>query len=570
MIRIVDARRTLSLWSLVGAAVVVLVVVAAGDARAVDPKVKDLVKIIDDNEREVFEQRKRERAIRDLGKIGGAEAAAALVKIFEDPFIHLHDRAVSAWIQMLRGDNAADTRAFLTKRALRHRRPEVRHGAAAALGVTGGVELETVFAQAVKNEKHPRVLAALAEAAVRLQGEPSLQGVFLPKLKHKDGQAVLRVSAAVARYDKQSGVKALVTTLKHRSPIARAGAVYALQQLDALPPDSIDGIYADKHHAPPMALAESLEFRTQALPWPGRAETTLERLLGHASWRVRAAAIQGALRLWDKGIVEPLIARLGAEKGRLQNDVRRALETYTGQALGEDPDLWTAWWRQKKQAFDAGQRPRPDRADNIRFREASGHDKGEGTRTVAFFNMPLRSLKLAFVFDLSGSMRNVAKKGAKEGVTKVELLREEMEKTLRGLTSEARIDILVYRYWSEYPPLTKLTRALGKLSPCSKGNLRKAVAWLNKQEAKGWGAFYEPLEALWGEDVDTVVLLSDGVPSRGRYDRDDRFLDEFSRANRFHRVAVNTVLIGTKGADRRFMQELAAATGGRVQEAGGK
>ena len=64
-----------------------------------------------------------------------------------------------------------------------------------------------------------------------------------------------------------------------------------------------------------------------------------------------------------------------------------------------------------------------------------------------------------------------------------------------------------------------------------------------------------------------MILLSDGRPSRGRYDRDFRLLDEFPRANRFQRVAVNTILVGTKGADRKFMEALAAATGGRFQEA---
>ena len=61
--------------------------------------------VFEDNERLVFEQDKRERAIRELGKIGGRDAAAALMPVFKDPFVHLHDRAVSAWITMLKGGN---------------------------------------------------------------------------------------------------------------------------------------------------------------------------------------------------------------------------------------------------------------------------------------------------------------------------------------------------------------------------------------------------------------------------------------------------------------------------------
>ncbi len=547
-----------------------LVCLGAPAAHGADPKVKSAIAMLEDNARLPFEQDKRERAIRDLGKIGGKEAAAALLPVFSDPFVHLHDRAVSAWITMLKGSQAAETQTWLTGRGLTHRDPHVRASVVAALGAGSGTEIEGPLKAAIAKEKKASVLVALARAVTRLRGTPELGGVLLEKLKHKDGAAVLALALAAAEVDGKDAVKPLLATLRHRAPLARAGAVYALQSLDALPAKHIDSICTDKDPAPAMALAESLEFRTQALPWPGGGEAVLERLLGHRIWRVRAAAVQGALRLWDKQIVLPLVDRLPAEDGRLKDDVRRALETYTGKALGSDPDLWRAWWTQNSSSFAAGERPAKDGAGNIRFRPASESAKGGGSTTVAFFNLPLRSKRFAFIFDLSGSMRNAAAKGSDEGPTKLDLLKAEMRKTLEGLPSDTEFDLYVYRYWSKYPPATKLTRALGKMKPCTAKNIKQALKWLDQQEARGWGAFYEPLEALLADDVDSVVLLSDGRPSRGRYDRDERILAEFPRANRFKRMAVNTVLVGTKGADRKFMQELAAATGGRFQEAGTK
>ena len=542
----------------------------AGAARAEDGDVKSWVEQLEKHRREPFEQDQRERALRELGKIGGRDAAAALLPVFEDPFVHLHDRAVSAWIAMLKGAAAADTQTWLTARALSSRVEAVRKGAAVALGLTSGAEVEGPLAAAVAREKDPEVLAALADAAVRLRGEPQLGGALLPRLKHKDGRAVLHVALAVARLDGKAAIGPLVATLRHREPLARAGAVLALQSLDALPPARIDDLLADQAVEPPMALAETLELRTQAVPWDGRGRGVLEALLAHPSWRVRAAAVQGALRVWDPAIVPMLIARLPAEDGRLRDDVRRALETYTGRDLGEDPDLWRSWWQQNAAGFDAGSRPDKDAAGNIRFRGGSAHGAGAGagTKTVAFFDLPLRSKRFAFVFDLSGSMREGAAKGSDEGPTKFDLLKEQFEKTLRELPEDTLFELYVYRYPSDFPPKPTLTRALGRMQPCTPQNVRKAMAWLMKQEVKGWGAFYEPLEALLEDDVDSVILLSDGRPSRGRYDRDDRVLDEFPGANRFRRMAVNTVLVGTKGADRKFMEALAAATGGRFQEAG--
>lgn len=522
--------------------------------------------------RDPFEQRQRERALRELGKIATKEAAIAVLPIFADPFVHLHDRAVSAWISMLKGQHAGDVQTWMTSRALSHRQPSVRRAAAVALGLTSGPEIAEPLRLALRKEKNGRVLEALAHAVLQMRVKPDLGGALLGCFRNRDGEALFAVAQAAAAFDGQAAVKPLLKLLRHRSPIARAGAVLALQRLDALPAKQLEVILVDTAPAPAMALAESLEFETNLLPWPEKGVPLLERLLAAPSWRVRAAAIQSALRVWRKEIMDLLMARLGKEPGRLADDVRRALETYTGKTIGEDPDLWRAWWIQNHADFDAGPRPEKDRSGNIRFRDA-GSAGAEGlSGTVAFFNLPLRSKRLAFVFDLSGSMRNAATKGADSERTKIELLQEEFQKTLAALPQDTVFDLYVYRYWSEFPPLTKLTRALGKRQRATKANVTKAVRWLSspKQAPKGWGAFYEPLEALLHEDVDTVVLLSDGRPSRGIYDRDFRILAEFPRTNRFYRLAVNTVLVGTKGADRKFMQALAAATGGRFREVAGE
>ena len=563
MIRLAPRRVLLS--------ALLLVLLAALAASGDNPQVQDLARILAEQAKEPFGQDKRKAAIRKLGRIGGVDAAAALLPLFEDPFVHLRDHAVSAWIAMLQGLAGPETRNFLASRALGDRSPEVRRGAALALGAVCGREIQDPLRLAISKEREPAVLGALADADARLREKPDLRGALLARLDTRDGHAALHVALAAAAVDGGAAVPALERLLKHREPLARAGAVLALQTLDALPEQALDTIVADAEPAPPIALAETLALRTRTLPWPTRGRPVLERLLAHPSWRVRAAAVQGALRVWDNAIVEPLIARLDREAGRIQDDVRRALETYTGQsAHGVDAELWTAWWRARGADFTPAGQPSPDGAGNVVFRGGDATHVRPGTTTVAFYDMPLRSKRFAFVFDLSGSMGSPARKGATEGRTKLDILKAEIGNTLRALPEDTHFDLFVYRFASSFPPKTQLTRALGKFQPCTKQNVRKALAWLDKQEAKGWGAFYEPLEALLEEDVDSAVLLSDGSPSRGRYDRDVRILTEYPRANRFRRLAINTVLVGTKGADRTFMEELAAATGGRFRAAAGE
>ena len=162
--------------------------------------VEKQVAVLEKYARESFEQKRREKAIRSLGKIGGELAAAALVPLLEDPkeYVHLRDHVVSAWIAMMKGSAAAETQTWLTGRALGHRSPEVRRAAAVALGLTSGAEIQEPFRVFLAKEKDARVLAALAQAASRLRGEPDLKGALLKRLTHKSGSAVFEVALATA------------------------------------------------------------------------------------------------------------------------------------------------------------------------------------------------------------------------------------------------------------------------------------------------------------------------------------------------------------------------------------
>jgi hypothetical protein len=260
------------------------------------------------------------------------------------------------------------------------------------------------------------------------------------------------------------------------------------------------------------------------------------------------------------------------ETGRLRRDANRALETLTGELGVDDADLWDAWWKLKGATLDIGPRPTPDRHGRVRRARRSpgagrwSHSPGDPTETVAsFFRLPIASTRLAFLFDLSGSMRDPADDG-KPG-TKVERARAEFSKAVDALPKETVFDLFVYRFPSAFPPAPRMTRAFGALTPAGAPMVAKrASEWLAKEQPRGWGAFYDGLVLATADEVDTIVLLSDGVPSMGTYDRGFRLVDEFVRANRFRRVAVDTVLVGKKGADRDFMQDLADGTGGAFQE----
>jgi HEAT repeat protein len=537
---------------------------APAPAFGADEAVAAELAVIAKNAKDAFEQDKRAAAIRRIGNLGGPDAVRALIPLFDDPFEHLADHCVSAWIAMLKGDMAAESQTTLVKEGLGHKDARVRAGAAIALGLTGGRELADAFGPAVAREQDAGVLVALARGARAARGGTLVPEAFVKHLAHADGAVVLAAAEAVAAAPDQAEA-ALRKALAHKQPLARAGAVLGLQQSGRFTSADLKAAYDDKACEVRIALAETLEARTPALPFPGAGEDVLSGLMTDPSWRVRAAAIEAAIRLWHPAVLRMLVRRLAEEEGRLKRDAHAALLTLTGADLAPDAGLWSSWWEQKGKDIDLGARPEPDRFGRIRRPGTTAVKVGGGqveTRTAAFFDLPLESERLMFVFDLSGSMGKAATKDD-GGPTKLEATRKEFTRVLAALPATTHTDLVVYRYPSGFPPRPELTRALGKLQPLSPATRKKAEEWLALQPARGWGAFYEALVAAAGEEVDTIVLLSDGVPSRGRFERANRLVDEFVRANRFRRVAVDTVLVGERAADRELMEDLAWATVGR-------
>jgi hypothetical protein len=536
--------------------------VSAGDAG-----VEAELEVLEKRARDPMAQDEREAAIRRLGELGKVAGAKGLLALVVDPFEHLADHVVSAWSALLAGPEGAEVQTFLTKSGLGHKDPRVRAAAATALGSNAGAELADAFRATLAREEDPAVIVALARGARGARGGTLCPEAFLPLLAHADGAAVLAAAETVSAAP-DAAEAALRRTLLHKEPLARAGALLGLQQARRLTQADLGKVLADKAPEPRVALAETLEQRTPLLPFPGAGEEVLSTLLKDPSWRVRAAAIEAAVRLWHKSVVVGLIERLALEPGRLHGDAHQALRVLTAQDLADDPDLWRAWWAQKGTDFDPGPRPQADRFGRLRRSETQHVALGGGqaeTRTTVFFDLPLRSERLVFVFDLSGSMAKSARvdgdvSGSTE--TKLDVARREFEGTLAALPESAQLDLLVYRYPTGFPPSPRVTRAFGQALPLSAPNRKKAGDWLRQQNAKGWGAFYEALLAASEGDVDTLVLLSDGVPSRGRYARPARLLEEWVRANRFRRVALHTVLIGERATDRQLMEDVAWASGG--------
>ncbi len=508
-------------------------------------------------------QREREEAIEAIVRVGTVDAAVALQSLLDDPFEHIRDRALTGWVRIARR-NRDGARAWFAEKALFARQASVRGAAAEAIGASSAAEVAAALRRAVASETDPEILVRLAEASLGLRGKPALEGVFPALLRHRDGAVARAAAEAVARYEPPGDADDALrqVLVRHRSAEARAGAVLALARRGTLAAADLERAIADAEAMPRTALALSFPA-ARGLLAEEAGMAVLVRLLADPSWRVRVAAVQAALRLWRRDVVPLLIDRLRVETARPRDDVHRALVTLTRAEVPAEASLWDSWWAARGATFDPGPRPPPDLGGRIRFRDAHASPPRAGTHTVAFLDLPIESERIAFVFDLSGSMGEAD--GAGNGRSKLDALRERVGHLLGSLSSSTSFDLWVWRYPSAYPPRPHLDRAFGELRPPLAANRRRAERWMAAQEASGWGAFYEPIERAITEDIDTVAFVSDGVPSRGRYARRDRLVAAVARANRFAGLRVDTVLVGTRATDRAALEDLAHSTGGRFR-----
>jgi HEAT repeat protein len=498
------------------------------------PEVDELQAVLKKYAKLPYEQRHRERAIRDLGRLGTPDSTRTLEAMLVDPFAHLRDEAVSALIRLKRrpAEARAPSIALLGELLGRRTQPETRRHLATALGLIGDRGAVPALVDALAGVKDRETVEAVAVALSRLGDDRGAEALEEKARSFPAGRpACLRALgwfanagdvALAYRKDPDDAVRAAVVD------------VCARRKLPVLPQLEVDDTTGEQTG---IALADALHLVQDAALARRRAAA----LLRHRSWRVRAAAITGVEKLRDPTLLGDLVDRLEKEDGRLRYAAWNSLRRMTGKDIPPDASAW-------RRILPLGELP-----------DAREMERGRPEATTAYYGLPVVSKRLAFVFDVSGSMRDEDKIG---------MARSRFRATASKLAKDQRYDLFVYRYYLEYPPRPRLERCFEKLTG---GRARKASAWLRKQEAKGAGAIYDALvAAMMDPEVDTIYLLSDGVPSFGTVTRDYRIHQEIRKRNRWRRVVIHTILLGARGTDRAFMKRLATDSGGVAVDADGR
>ncbi len=334
------------------------------------------------------------------------------------------------------------------------------------------------------------------------------------------------------------------------------------------------------------ALAALCAFKTSSV---ADAFTTA---LADPAWEVRALAAEACVRANLVEAAPAMIAALEKEGGRLRKDLDDALFALVGARMYGDADLWKRWWADhreevEKKAKDlaaAGEREKAlgHPSEWLPRDSADSEDEKRKGGTSAFYGITTLSKRVLFVIDISKSMEEATQAvppttgdpkhpyARPTGNARIDVARWQLHRAIHDLPADASFGVAVY---SESYALWPETMAVA--APKTK---TKAHAFVDAIRVNGTTNICDPLDRAFeaagaplsgggatvpgGRAVDTVYLLSDGDPNRGRVSNLSALLDEVLRRNRTAGLVIHAVGIG-EVAGSSFLESLAKKNGGR-------
>ncbi len=495
----------------------------------------------------------RLEACTTLGRKNNKEAALAMQLALIDQDAAVQEEAVMAYSRMT--DDGAK-QILHNNLLLKSTNPLIRSNAAWAIRMSGdaGKMAEQQLVRAL-SDRHwiVRVQAARAVAALGLSGASES---LAKNLRDSDWRAWVEKLRAAAALKVTGTSENIVRATKSSSAIVRGEAYQALATLDidAFKP-LIEKATRDSKPEGRMGLLYALMATPAEMAFPAASKLVADR-----DWRVRSCAIDVLLKLREKRCIEPMVAQMQKEKGRLRFDFAVALEDLTGMDLGYEGKTWAGWWKGAQASFKIPKKSKKERKD-----------KKDGS-VATFFGIPILSDAVVFAIDFSGSMKTELKKGkfAKLRKLKIDVAFEQLEQALKRFLPTQRFSAI---HVSTEATAKKKRFLTATLVSASKSNQYRAL--LNIKEIwkmlspikRGRGDFYDAM--IEGANTlrgDTILLLSDGNPSFGMYVQPKNFVVEWKRFNKYRRIMVHTILIGYTSDGKKLCKALAEETGGLFED----
>jgi uncharacterized protein with von Willebrand factor type A (vWA) domain len=208
---------------------------------------------------------------------------------------------------------------------------------------------------------------------------------------------------------------------------------------------------------------------------------------------------------------------------------------------------WRRWWADQPVDYAA-----PPLEQVVAMERRLAVNRAQATTRASFYGVAIESEHLALVIDVSGSMGG---NGGAEG-TKLDVAKAEVAQLLAQLEPGSFANLLFFS--------DEVRRWRSRLARLDSRTALEAAAFAKAQRAGGSTNLFDALAmALDDPQVDTICLLSDGMPSSGRYVHPAQLRAEIQRRNPFGRVKIHAISIGMQSA---LLRHLAEDSGGSYVE----
>jgi uncharacterized protein YegL len=266
-----------------------------------------------------------------------------------------------------------------------------------------------------------------------------------------------------------------------------------------------------------------------------------QKSLAHSAWELRSVAFRYLTKCRDVSSIPLLIDRVEREDGRLAHELGNALFAHTGTRCWSRRQ-WQQWWEEHQLGFVLPP------IETVR----GGIEAGAG-QTIAYHGIPLVSKRIAFLIDVSGSMKEPLSTDKKR--TRLVEAKDQLTRVLTALPEDHECNVIAYD--SEVRPVWD---RLHRVSAENRATLLDATAKLKIGTATN---IFDALETAFRDtEVDTIYLLTDGEPTIGRLVDPDDIVEEVTRWNRQRQVVVHCIGLGV---DSRLLRRLAESSGGEYR-----
>ncbi len=403
------------------------------------------------------------------------------------------------------------------------------------------------FAEAIAEPKLPLANRVAILEAIDSESEQQAGAILLAALRQEEEPQLLCAALDTSRARGATGhVRELERLIDHKDDAVRRSAWIALARIRGGEEVFAKKILAlGKGRDPVARQSAAVAFAELRTP---EALEALYRLLADPEYAVRAEALEAVTTMRRKDSIEPLIARLSAETGKLRMDVGQSLRRLTGLEFGPLAERWKTWWHAEGASFEL------PTVEEVNAREAAFAERHAADSTRSrFYGLEVVSDRVCFVLDVSRSMEERVGTGTE---TRLDVAKRELTAALARFPDGELANVIFFS-GSVFPWRDELT----VFNPRARQDATEFVA---KQTGQSGTALFDGLEAAFEDPrIDTIYLLTDGEPTQGRITDPLEIRAEIRRMNSVRKITIHAISIGGR---ENLLEELAADSGGQYRE----